>query len=168
MSTFVERMRCIPRFLALANQRAASTIDAATLDDLAQEVFALVWKRLPDYRGEASLTTWVWQFCTRQFAACVRKARGGHREVAIESDLGELSFNDEEPRDHDALHRAVLDLEQSERVVVVARHFGDMTFQEIAVRFEASENTMKTRYYRAIDRLRRSLRRSFDGEGAKR
>src|SRR5689334_16903611 len=55
-------------------------VPQAALDDAAQEVFVVVHRRLPEFRGESSLRTWLYAI-VRNVAANQR--RGHHRTAKL-------------------------------------------------------------------------------------
>ena len=158
-------MRCVPRFLGARNARAGRPLGPEELADLAQEVFATVWRKLGDYRGEAPLEAWVYPFCLLQFMNHARKHT--RRPLAVEAseleeNTPELSTESGlESTDAAEIHLALDKLEKSERQIIELKHFDDLTFEEIAARLELSANTAKTRYYRGLTKLQSVLGPQF-------
>lgn len=163
---FIQRMRCIPRFLRTLNARRGGFFSPEELDDLAQEVFARVWKRLDGFRGESEITSWVWRFCSLIFLA---RARDAARQSALrveESYVPEAQTWDDHGRDERraAVLAALEALPNDEQDVIVARHFDARTFREIAAAKGEPLGSQKTRYYRGIARLRAWMENAgFDG-----
>src|SRR5947207_8334747 len=60
-------------------------VRTADLDDVLQEVFVVVHKKLPSFRGDAQMTTWLYGICLR--VASVHRRRS---HVRREKDLEEL------------------------------------------------------------------------------
>ena len=48
--------------------------DLARADDLAQEVFVQAWLKLPQFRGEARLSTWLYRMAWHQYLMARRAA----------------------------------------------------------------------------------------------
>lgn len=162
IETFVRRMSCIPRILDALAKRSAAFRSPEERRELAQEVFARVWAKLPGFSGNATLETWVYRFCA---LTLVERLRARRREPGDAHEVLAALPADEPRRlaTHDALRvqAAVAGLDADEAAIVEARHFDGATFEEAAARLKISPNTAKTRYYRAIERLRRVLRRGF-------
>lgn len=59
---------------------------------------------------------------------------------------------------NEQLYRAIAALPTEQRTVVTLRLHGGMTFEEIAQQEGVSDNTVRSRYRYALDRLRKSLR----------
>ena len=169
VESFVERMRCVPRILAVRNLRAGRPLGPEELADLAQEVFALLWRKLPEYRGEARVEAWAHPFCLLQFMNHLRKKTRRPKGVEI-SELDADPATDEagarplDPLDATRVHEALARLGEGERTVIRLKQFDGRTFEEIAALLDVSPNTAKTRYYRALAKLRDVLGPRFDGE----
>lgn len=52
-----------------------------------------------------------------------------------------------------ALEQAVSDLSDKEQAIIRLHFFEDQTFGEIALTLQLSENTVKTTYYRSLNKL---------------
>jgi RNA polymerase sigma-70 factor (ECF subfamily) len=57
--------------------------DPALAEDLAQDVFVRIWKSLPGFRGQSSLTTWIYAI-TRNTCLTALKGAGARRESSLE------------------------------------------------------------------------------------
>ena len=82
---FVERMKCIPRMLAVRNARTGSPLASVELEDLSQDVVTLVWRKLEAFEGRARLETWVYQFCYLAFLGRMRARRAPRTPGATRS-----------------------------------------------------------------------------------
>ncbi len=164
-------MRCVPRFLGARNARAGRPLGPEELADLAQEVFATVWRKLGDYRGDAPLEAWVYPFCVLSFMNHARKHT--NRPLAVDDVVLEANTPEYLPRTELAsaaaaeIHSALEHLEEAERRIIELKHFDDLTFEEIATRLGLSANTAKTRYYRGLTKLQSILGPEFtEGESS--
>jgi RNA polymerase sigma-70 factor (ECF subfamily) len=181
---FVERMRCVPRILGARNARAGRPLTPEELADLAQEIFALLWRKLPEFRGEARVEAWVYPFCLLQFMNQVRKKtrrpasvpiteldadpRGGASGTPGRGESSGGGFADGtgalDPLDATEVHEALDRLGEAERAVIRMKQFDGATFEDIATRLDIPINTAKTRYYRGLTKLRATLAPRFSGE----
>ena len=160
---FVERMRCIPRILHAKNHRYGQSLDGQDIDDLSQEVFSTIWSKLDSYKGDASLETWVYSFCVYALMNALRREKRKPLELLdapYDASEGAPTTAVEEAQ----LYAAIEELGKDEERVVVLKHFDGQTFDAIGKRLSISSNTAKTRYYRAISRLRSLLRTSWKGQ----
>ena len=57
--------------------------DAALAEDVAQEVFVRAWKGLPGFRGQSSVSTWIYAI-TRNACLTALKAAGMKKESSLE------------------------------------------------------------------------------------
>jgi len=158
----MERLRCVPRILRVANARAGGPLDAHEVEDLVQDTLAAVWRKLPTFSGDSSLETWVYGFCLHELMNAIRRhrtqtARTGHRLDASTPEPFEAPRELASSFERERLYAAVDRLEADEARVLRLKHFAEMTFAEIGERLGLSPNTIKTRYYRALERLRRIL-----------
>lgn len=163
----IQRMRCIGRILGALNRRAGRPLSEDEIDDLTQDVFRIVWTKRTDYEGDAALETWVYRFCQLTFlnrAREVRRRRDRQTTVeaveVMESPVVRL-FADDASQVMAALH----ELPSSDQQLVEEKLLGERSFPDLASDWGVSANTLKTRYYRAMDRMRDRLRVAF-GEGA--
>lgn len=145
-------MQCVPRFLSVLNLRMGGRLSPHDLSDLAQDVFVIVWRKLPDYAGEGSLESWVFRICLFEARNYLRR-RSRQRGLNLE-EIGEPAT---EAAAIDELSGVLARLERlkpEERQVVHAKHVDDLTFEQIAHQLGISINTAKSRYYRGLARLR--------------
>ncbi len=156
LERFVQRMRCIPRVLALHNRRSGSPLAREDLEDLAQETFSTVWQRLDEYRGSARLETWVTRFCLLGYQNVLR--RKGRRPQALEETaLPDQRSTESHPLTR--LHAALAKLESRAARTIEMRALDQLPFEEIAATFGEPVGTVKNRYYRGLERLRDILSR---------
>jgi RNA polymerase sigma factor (sigma-70 family) len=153
LDDLIARMRCVPAFLAGRNAQFGRLLSPHEVEDLAQDTLTAVWQKLPEYRGEARLESWVCQFCEFLLRNALRKANT--RRAIVGGDAADPGAARAEPvADLEAVHLALAGLLDEESAVVRLKHFDNLTFDEIAGRLACSPNTAKTSYYRALERLR--------------
>lgn len=73
---YLEHERLARRFLYRLG------VDADSLDDACQDVFVEAFRYLPDFRGEASVTTWLYRLCLTQ-ARRIRNKRRLQRALSL-------------------------------------------------------------------------------------
>lgn len=152
---FAERMRCVPKFLAVLNGRLGRPLADADLEDLAQETLITVWRRLESYAGLAALETWCYAFCHYGLSESIRrKARrpdGVRIEELVDEERSEWAV------DTELLLQAIEKLAQRDALVVRYKHFEKLSLAEIARRTGVPFGSVRKRYYRALGRLREIL-----------
>lgn len=162
VETLVERMRCIPRILAAKNRRLAQPLAPAELEDLVQETLTAVWRKLPAYDGRARLETWAYSFCLLEL---LHTLRAKSRRPAHLADEHLLPAEARPPVDRgggvddERVHASLARLDPADADVLRLKLFEDCTFREVGQRLELPVNTVKTRYYRALAKMRGRLSR---------
>jgi RNA polymerase sigma-70 factor (ECF subfamily) len=133
-------------------------------EEIAQEVFLRVHRAVEDFRGEAKLSTWLYAITSR---LCLTRLASGERRMARE---GEESLErlraDADPAAHAergeleaALQRAITELPEERRVVVVLRDFEGLSYEEIAAALDLPLGTVRSRLHRARTDLKEKLER---------
>lgn len=129
------------------------------VEDLAQETFLRAYRALPrfDPEGPARLSTWLLTIATRLALDHKKKRRPEPVavELASEADSPERAFRQRELRV--AIARAVGSLPDHQRAAFVLAEFHDFRLEEIAEALDAPVATIKTRLFRAREKLQRAL-----------
>jgi RNA polymerase sigma-70 factor (ECF subfamily) len=137
--------------------------DRSGADDLAQEVFLRVHRGLPAFRGESSLSTWLFRI-TRNVCAEVRDQRQFERSLDAVDDnrrplvspgTADRAFADMELRDR--LDKALAQLPPAARFLVSAHYLGGQKYEDLAQALDLPIGTVKTHLHRAKQRLRALL-----------
>ncbi|MBI2420446.1 MAG: RNA polymerase sigma factor [Ignavibacteriales bacterium] len=130
------------------------------VDDISQEVFIQVYRKLKLFRFESQFTTWL-------YAITINKCRDYMRKAKLRSLFSSLSNDNEEM--HPAVHhnadfdikeivqRNIAKLPPKLRIPLVLRDFEGMSYQEIAEALQTEVGTVKSRIFRARDTLRTLL-----------
>jgi RNA polymerase sigma-70 factor (ECF subfamily) len=144
----------------------------ALAEEWLQEAFIRVWLGAATHdpsRGD--VRPWIYKIALN--TARSQMARKGHRTPHVSLDETGLDLPDEgaaeigarldEARQASAVARALQDLPDFMREVVVLRCSRQLTFAEIAEVTGAPQGTLKSRFHRAVSALREALGRS-EGE----
>jgi RNA polymerase sigma-70 factor (ECF subfamily) len=150
------RLACVPRILSSKNQALAVPLAREELGEHAQEVVLRLWNKLRDYRGEARLETWIHGFCSLELRGAARRSRSrtGPLPETIAQDAEERSF---ESGEFASLRRNLARLTPEQAACIRLRWYQEASFREIGARLELPTGTVKTHYYRGMERLRRWL-----------
>jgi len=154
--SLAERLRCVGRILGALSRRLVRPLQDSDLADLAQETQVLVLQKLPTYEGRATLETWSFRFCSLQLMNHVRRRTRQPRAVSSEL-AAELPAEDVPLREDDELAGYLKHLAPREAEVVRLRHVEQLTMEEAAAALQVSASSVKTHYYRALDKLRVAL-----------
>lgn len=143
--------------------------NAEDAGDLVQETFLRAYSALGSFRQDASFLTWLYKIASNLCIDQLR-SRKAKSTLSLEMELEEgrepaadaraCSPEDLAVRDsvQEVVHRAILNLPERYRVVVVMRHLQDMSVDEIARVLEMPTGTVKTHLFRAREMLRGRLR----------
>lgn len=132
------------------------------VEDLAQEVFIRACRALPSFDGggTARVSTWLLTIASRLAIDARRKRRLPTTDRGVEG--APAAETPETDRDRSeiglALQRAAEALPDDQRDVFILAELHDLGMKEIAVVLGIRENTVKTRLFRARERLRALLR----------
>lgn len=132
---------------------------ADEVEDLVQETLVALWRKLDAFDGRVRIETWTAGFAlfelmrrlrsNRRFAEMIARsahAHEPHMEPALEFDQVER------------VQQALDTLDPAEARIVRLRYFDELSFDAIAHELGQAASTVKTRCYRALDRLRVRLR----------
>lgn len=159
-----------PRVFGLCLRMVGNPTEA---EDLTQEAFLLLFRKIQTFRGESALYTWLHRLTRNVVLMQLRKKK--HRETP----LGGTRKPEEENRgqaeagapdltltqfvDRLRLKRAVDQLPPTCKKVFVLHEVQGYKHREIAGMMESSVATSKVRLHRARARLRNLLQESLDG-----
>jgi RNA polymerase sigma-70 factor (ECF subfamily) len=139
--------------------------NAAEAQDVAQEVFLRAHRGLAEFRGDARLSTWLYTIVSR---LCLNRLAGSERRLTQHGDetLGRLADGrpgPDEALERDeldaALHRAIAELPEERRVVVVLRDVDGLAYEDIAEILALPVGTVRSRLHRARLDLKDKLER---------
>jgi len=131
------------------------------IDDISQEVFISVFKKLDRFRFESQFTTWLYRIT-------INKCRDHLRKVKIRSILSPFSASEEElsyssSNLHDdteiqeIVRKAVAQLPIKLRTPLILKDFEGLSYQEIAESIGVEVGTIKSRIFRAREALKKYL-----------
>ncbi|MEA4823397.1 MAG: sigma-70 family RNA polymerase sigma factor [Clostridiaceae bacterium] len=152
----------------LALRQLGSPHDA---QDAAQEVFLRVYRGIRRFRADAKLSTWVYQITLNVCIDMMRK-KSRHPELSLvlpDNDGGETEM--EQPDEsyapeplyertelRDEVRGALAKLSPEHRRIVILRDITGLSYEEIAGVLRLTEGTVKSRLFRARDKLAAILR----------
>jgi len=128
-------------------------------DDILQNTFLKIWKGLDNFRGDASLYTWLYRIATNETLTFLkskekRKALSMNDEEnpienRLESDDG---FNGSELQTK--LQKFILMLPDKQRIVFNMKYFEEMKYEEIAAITGTSVGALKASYHHAVSKIK--------------
>ena len=150
--------------LRLALRLTGSASDA---QDIHQEAFLKVYKKLGGFRFECSFSTWIYRVVTNVCLDHLRRNRTLKKNSAMEVDDDELlnRLSDDRPGNNPEqqlldqelsahILRALQRLSPRERMVFDLRHFQGLTLRSVSEILNTSEASVKMAFFRATRKLR--------------
>jgi RNA polymerase sigma factor (sigma-70 family) len=150
----------------LARRLTASEDEAL---DASQEIFLRIWRGLAGFRGEAKLSTWVFQIAWNYLRWRHRRQGRLAAWLGTRDDGGTTALEqasdpapDPERRAHssqllDRLRVALAELPEHHRAILWLRDGENLDYEEIAAVLEVPIGTVRSRLARARTRLRRAV-----------
>jgi RNA polymerase sigma-70 factor (ECF subfamily) len=134
-------------------------VPASALEDVVQDVFVVVHRRLSEFEERTSIRAWLYAILirvVRQHRRTARRKSTGFIDPDSVGDTERLSPHDSAEREQaiTALYAILDELDDERREVFVLSELEQMTAPEIAVAIEANVNTV---YWRL-----RTARRQFE------
>jgi RNA polymerase sigma-70 factor (ECF subfamily) len=161
---FQEYQRPIYNYLLRMTQNQAEA------EDLAQETFIRVHRGLPSFRGDSSLSTWIYRIATNTSFDHFRRAstRRAESSISLEGtqEAGGLIPDSNAPTPElladqaemsACVQRFIRELQPSYRAAIILSDLQGLKNREIAEVLEVSLDTVKVRLHRARKKLRAAL-----------
>ncbi len=173
--SFAELVARYQRRVAATIRSVIGTISQDDFADIAQDIFLIIYKALPSFRGEAQFGTYVTSIALRH---CYREAKRRKRKsstflrfgsgkeddggIAVErfrgTDRADKKTLADERRE--IVLQALEELPEEFRTVMVMRIVEEMPVEQVAEVLGISAGTVKSRLYRAKERMKELLAQS--------
>lgn len=150
--------------------RAARAIvgDDLEAEDVIQDAYVRAYEHLGQFEGRAQFSTWLTRIAVHEALARVHyRNRNTGFDLIPESEEAEIAadwgsgLDPEEQASHaewsGILERAIAELPETYRSVLVMRDVDEMSTSECAAVLDISEETVKTRLHRARRMLRKEI-----------
>jgi len=138
--------------------------DRGVADDIAQDVFIIVWRKAHTFKGTSRFSTWLYRVVANQ---CLQFQRKKKRNVVSLDGIasgGQLPEALQVSDDHARaarialVKRAVAELPERQRLALILSHIEDMTYKEIAEIMGGTASAVDSLIIRAKENLRAKLR----------
>lgn len=142
--------------------------NATEAEDLAQEVFIQLFRKIGSFRGESAFTTWLHRLTVNHVLMHFRKRGVRLEKTTEEGEIGEiqdyLQAAAERPRfvDRIALDKAISELPPGYRTVFVLHDVEGFEHEEVADMLGVSVGTSKSQLHKARMRLRELLNKKTE------
>ena len=146
----------------LAYRMCGNAYDA---DEAAQEAFVAAWRALPNFRGDAKFSTWLYRLTTNAAIDVMRrekrhKAVGDGEMVDLADDADSPQETVERTEQQEAVQKALATLSEEYREVLLLRYMEELDYAEIAEVLQLPSGTVKSRINRAKAALKTALLKS--------
>jgi RNA polymerase sigma factor (sigma-70 family) len=137
--------------------------DRALSEDLVQEVFLRILRYRETYRPGTPFRPWMYQIARN--ARMDHYRRTPREEVFTPEQAGVVVPPDsaQQVEESALLHRALMQLSEERREVLILARFQELKYTEIARLLGCELNTVKTRVHRALHDLRAAFRQLEQG-----
>ncbi len=151
------------RIMTLTLQIAQNKEDA---EDIYQETFIKVYKNISKFRFESDIYTWIYRIAVNTAYNYKRK----HSKISVVEPNEETGFDfldwvydpqsSEDNREElvMAINQSLLELSHQQRTVFILKHLQQLKIKDIASILDISDGTVKKYLFRAMEKLRVSLK----------
>lgn len=133
--------------------------DRTVSEDLVQEVFLKILRYRESYRPGTPFRPWIYQIARN---ASIDYFRKHPRRTTLDLDrLPPVLPKDSTQQDQEAslLHRALMQLPEEKREVLILARFQELKYEEIAQLLGCELNTVKSRVHRSLQELKENYQR---------
>jgi len=129
-------------------------------EDVLQEVFIRVYRNLNQFRGESSLSTWIYRIATNE---SLRLLNARKDEEAISADevqeelIGKLKASDYIDYENELavkFQEAILSLPEKQRLIFNLRYYDELDYEEIGRILDSKTDTLKVNYHYAKEKIK--------------
>jgi RNA polymerase sigma-70 factor, ECF subfamily len=127
--------------------------------DLTQNVFIKSWEQLNTYDSKYKFFSWLYRIAINESLNYSKRERLKERLSDEEryTDKGSVDNEYEKDERSRVIHKALLEIDMNYRVVIVLRHYMELSYTEIAELIRIPEKTVKSRLFDARRLLKDSL-----------
>jgi len=136
-------------------------------DDAAQEVFIRALKALPTFKGDSSITTWLYRITVNVCSTLRRKRKllswfknDDGEDMEIESDVATPERQMMDKDFAEKLYSILATLPDKQRETFCLRYFDELSYEEISEILGTSIGGLKANYFQAIQKLAKILKNS--------
>ena len=125
-------------------------------DDALQNTFIKAWSALDTFRGESSLSTWLYRIAANEGLAILQRRRDTMSIDDIDANLenmleSDTYFDGDEVQKQ--LQRALQTLPPKQRQVFSLRYYDNMKYEDMATVLDTSVGALKASYHIAVKKI---------------
>ncbi len=162
--------RYISKVHRLVRRILGSDLDA---DDVTQEIFIRVYQYLNTFKGDSKFSTWLYRIAVNHAIKRRKRWNWFNNTLPLDNvlehpDTGDNPLQQTIKQDQSVLvHRLIQSLPVKQRTILILRTEHLLSFKEIAEIVGRTEGTVKSTYFRAIQKLQGLIEKA-DMPGKKR
>jgi len=126
--------------------------------DVTQIVFLRAFERLDQYNPEYKFFSWIYRIAINESINQRNRTRNQQsftdEDIAVQDDPEKEL---DEDRMSEIIQASLMELQEDYRVVVVLRHFSDLSYRDIGGILQIPEKTVKSRLYSARQLMKTQL-----------
>ncbi len=132
-------------------------------EDIAQDVFIKVWRKIKNFQGKSKFSTWLYRIVVNQCLDYRRKKK--EEVVSLDKSLDEgkvpesltIELDFEQKRKTELLKKAIKEIPDNQRIALILSKFEAKSYQEIAQIMEISISSVASLIFRAKENLKSKL-----------
>ena len=134
-------------------------------DDLIQEVYIKVFRKISSFKGDSSLHTWIYRIAYNETINFLKSKSKQNRfnDVSLEI-IQQQKANGSVPLNTDKIDElmqsAIKTLPDKQRAVFTMRYYNNIPFKEMEQIMQVSESSLKTSYHIAEKKVKEILLRN--------
>jgi len=130
--------------------------DNNSIDDISQDVFVSIYKKLGDFRFESKFTTWLYRITLNKCRDYLRKKKVRSIFIPINESVHthSSSMNSDSIDIPQLVQKAINRLPKKLKTPLIFRDIDGLSYKEIAEKLECEVGTVKSRIFRARESLK--------------
>ena len=130
--------------------------------DAAQEAMLKIYQKINSFRGDASFRSWIFRITINVCKDILRKTKdvlATDEDSIINAQVDSMTPEQvlTEKLDRERVIEAIMQLDEDFRNGVILKELNDQSYEEIARQLDISEGTVKSRLFRARNKLKELL-----------
>ncbi|MBS4196231.1 sigma-70 family RNA polymerase sigma factor [Lederbergia citri] len=137
--------------------------DWGEAEEVVQEVFIIVYKKIDGYKGISSIKTWLYSITANK---CKDVLKSSYKKRSVITDKIQLFVKDTESSTEDEYYKninaeqlaqSIMDLPIKYREIIILYYYNDLNTEEISRLLDMSNSTVRSRLRRGRNLLKAKL-----------
>ena len=171
LDVFATYLARVPGIVAVHRSHSSVPVLDQDVPDLVQDCLSLIWRKLPEFEGRASLSTWIFRLCSYELCNGFRRIARQRLSKALPLERAQAvpergrASSEQLVLDFD-LRAGLEHLSAPQQRIVHLHHCDGRSMEEIAGQMGLRVSQVKAHYYRALQRLHDYLQgRDWEHDG---